>query len=84
MASGYGIPPFLADKSPYFAMPRYSGLYGPNPYFDRDLSLVKVPGRFKRKRTLKVITEAVPAALAHLPQYQNGVWSFIEGHRPKI
>lgn len=42
MASGYGIPPFLADKSPYFAMPRYSGLYAPNPYFDRDLSVVKL------------------------------------------
>jgi len=83
MASGYGIPPFLADKSPYFAMPRYTGLYGPNPYFDRDLSKVKVPGRFKRTRSLKVITEAVPSALADLPQYQNGMWSFIEGHRPK-
>ena len=82
MASGYGIPPFLADKSPYFAMPRYSGLYAPNPYFDRDLSKVKMPGHFKLKRSLKVITEPVPAALADLPQYQNGTWSFIEGHRP--
>ncbi|MBJ3763855.1 TraM recognition domain-containing protein [Maribius pontilimi] len=84
MASGYGIPPFLSDKSPYFAMKRYSGLYGPNPYFDRDLSTVKVPGRFRSKRSLKVITEAVPSALADLPQYQNGMWSFIEGHRPNV
>lgn len=84
MASGYGIPPFLADKSPYFTMARYSGLYGPNPYFDRDLSKVKVPGRISSKRFLRVITEAVPPALADLPQYQNGTWSFIEGHRPKI
>ncbi|CUJ30424.1 type IV secretory system conjugative DNA transfer family protein [Cognatishimia activa] len=84
MASGYGIPPFLADKSPYFAMPRYSGLYAPNPYFDRDPRVVKVPGRFKLKRSLKVITEAVPSALADLPQYQNGTWSFIEGHRPNV
>lgn len=84
MASGYGIPPFLADKSPYFAMPRYTGLYGPNPYFDRDLGSVKVPGRFRAKRSLKVITEEVPSALSDLPQYQNGTWSFIEGHRPKV
>ena len=36
------------------------------------------------KRSLRVITEPVPAALADYPQYQDGMWSFIEGHRPKI
>ncbi len=84
MASGNGIPPFLADKCPYFAISLYSGLYGPNPYFDRDLGVVKVPGRWRAKRSLKVFTEAVPATLADLPQYQKGTWSFIEGHCPNI
>ena len=84
MASGYGIPPFLAEKRPYFEMPIYTGFYGPNPYFDRDLSRIKVPGRFKTKRSLKVVSEPVPSALADLPQYQSGMWTFIEGHRPKL
>ena len=84
MASGYGIPPFLADKTPYFSMSRYTGLYGPNPYFDGNLQAIKVPSRFGKGRSLRVITEAVPQALADLPQYQNGTWNFIEGHRPNI
>lgn len=83
MASSYGIPPFLAEKIPYFERSEYRGLYGPNPHFDRDLSAVRIKGRFGRKSSLRVICEAVPASHAHLPQYQNGSWSFIEGHRPK-
>jgi type IV secretion system protein VirD4 len=83
MASGYGIPPFLADKSPYYSQASYRGLYGPNPYFDRDLSAVRVPGRWGRTKTLRVIREAVPSSHAHLPQYQNGSWSYLDGHRPK-
>ncbi|TYB83481.1 type IV secretory system conjugative DNA transfer family protein [Maritimibacter fusiformis] len=82
-ASGYGIPPFFAEKTPYYQNATYTGLYGPNPYFDRDLSTVNVPGRIGRRKTLRVIREAVPASHAHLPQYQSGEWHFIEGHRPK-
>ncbi|MEM8774971.1 MAG: type IV secretory system conjugative DNA transfer family protein [Pseudomonadota bacterium] len=84
MASGYGIPPFLADKTPYFVMKQYKGLYGPNPYFDRDLDAVRVRGFLNFKRSLKVITEPVPSALADHPQYQSGMWSYLEGHRPNI
>jgi type IV secretion system protein VirD4 len=83
IASGYDIPPFIAEKTPYYRQPAYSGLYGPNPYFDRDLSRVSVPGSWKSGKTLRVIREAVPSSHAHLPQYQNGEWRFIEGHRPK-
>tara|TARA_R110002095_G_scaffold163558_1_gene141767 strand:+ start:535 stop:2181 length:1647 start_codon:yes stop_codon:yes gene_type:complete len=84
LASGYGLRPFLADKLPYFSQRQYTGLYAPNPYFDRDISRIRTPGRFGMKRSLRVITEPVPAALADYPQYQDGMWSFIEGHRPKI
>ncbi len=84
MASGYGIPPFLADKLPYHTMSAYRGMYGPNPYFDADLSSVRVSGWLGRKKTLRIIREPVPAALSHLPQYQSGEWSYLDGHRPKI
>ncbi|MCD1628102.1 type IV secretory system conjugative DNA transfer family protein [Seohaeicola saemankumensis] len=81
MPSGYGIPPFIAQKRPYFAVKEYTGLYGPNPYFDRDMDSVSVPGWPWRKR-LKIIREAVPSSHAHLPQYADGSWSFVQGHRP--
>lgn len=81
MPSGYGIPPFIAQKKPYFEVNEYTGLYGPNPYFDRDMDSVSVPGWLWRKR-LKIIREAVPSSHAHLPQYAHGEWSFVEGHRP--
>jgi type IV secretion system protein VirD4 len=83
MASGYAIPAFMAEKTPYFTNPAYTGLYGPNPYFDRGLEVVTVPGRWGGKSRLRLIREAVPSSHAHLPQYAHGEWSFIEGHRPK-
>lgn len=83
MASGYGILPFMADKLPYFSHKAYRGLYGPNPYFDRDLSSIRIPGKWGGAKTHRMITEAVPPSHAHLPQYQNGQWSFVESHRPK-
>jgi type IV secretion system protein VirD4 len=82
MPSGYGIPPFIAQKKPYFAVSEYTGLYGPNPYFDRDMDSISVPGWLWRKR-LKIIREPVPSSHSHLPQYANGEWSFVQGHRPK-
>jgi type IV secretion system protein VirD4 len=82
MPSGYGIPPFFADKTPYYQNKAYTGLYCPNPYFDRDLSAVSVPNRWGGRKTLRVIREPVPASHAHLPQYQSSEWTFIEGHRP--
>lgn len=82
LASGYGVPPFVADKTPYFANKAYRGLYRPNPYFDRDLSTISVPGSWGGRKVLRVIREAVPASHAHLPQYQSGEWTYLEGHRP--
>lgn len=82
LASGYGIPPLLGEKQPYYERAEYKGLYLPNPYFDRDLESVGVPGWPWRKR-LKIIREAVPASHAGLPQYAHGEWAYVEGHRPK-
>lgn len=81
MPSGYGIAPFIAQKKPYFEVSEYTGLYGPNPYFDRDMGSVSVPGLLWRKR-LKIIRETVPSSHAHLPQYAHGEWSYVQGHRP--
>ncbi len=82
LASGYGVPPFIAEKTPYFERREYVGLYAPNPYFDRDLASVSVPWRFGLKKRLRVVRERVPASHALLPQYKSGEWSFIQGHKP--
>lgn len=73
--SGIDCPPLLARKLPYYARPKLTGAYLPNPYhppYDR----VAVAGGF-RGRTLKVISEKVPARLSHWPQYQRGWRSFV-------
>lgn len=81
-APGYLPDPFLADKVPYYALRHYAGRFFPNPYFDKDLTQVRVPTRLgMRKR--RVIREAVPAAFSEFPQYQSGEWAFIEGYQPK-
>lgn len=81
-ASGYGLHPLLGEKLPYYNRPEYTGFYLSNPYFDRDLESVSVPGWAWRKR-LKIIREPVPSSHAELPQYASGEWAYVEGHRPK-
>ncbi|ARE41700.1 Conjugal transfer coupling protein TraG [Rhodovulum sp. P5] len=83
LASGYGLRPFLADKEPYYTRRDYAGLYGPNPYFDRDQESVRVRARLGYRRRC-VIREPVPDAYRDLPQYKNGEWQWIEGYRPKL
>lgn len=78
--SGLGLAPIRAKKRPYFTCPEMVGGYLPNPFHppgDR----VSVAGRSGRQ-WLRVITERVPASLAHWPQHQTGEWSYIEGYRP--
>jgi type IV secretion system protein VirD4 len=82
MPSGYGIPPFMSEKLPYYDMPSNAGFYAPNPYFDRDLDSVSVKGRWGRKR-LAMVREPVPASHADLPQYAHGEWAYVAGYRPK-
>ncbi len=82
-ASGYDLRPFFANKVPYFKCRKYAGRYFPNPYFDRDLTSVRLKTRFGY-RTRRVIHESVPARYRDFPQYRHGEWQFIEGYRPKL
>ena len=78
--SGRGLPPVLAEKYPYFTVPETAGGYLPNPYHP-PLDSVRVATRSGMRRR-PIITERVPDAFAHLPQYAGGEWSFVEGYRP--
>jgi type IV secretion system protein VirD4 len=76
--SGRGLRPIRAAKRPYYTCPAMAGGYLPNPYhppYDR-VPIAGQPGGGR------VITERVPARFAHLPQYQAGEWSYVEGYRP--
>lgn len=78
--SGRGVMPILAHRYPYYTRREMAGAYMPNPYHppgDR----VSIATRFGQKWA-RVITERVPEKYAHLPQYQSGEWSYIEGYRP--
>ena len=81
--SGYSIDQFILPVRPYFTRPEYAGLYGPNPYFDRDMDSVRVRTRLGYRRR-RVIREAVPECFKDFPQYKHGEWQFIEGYRPKL
>jgi type IV secretion system protein VirD4 len=77
--SGVNLRPILADKYPYYTRPEMAGAYLPNPYhppYDH------VPIAGHSRKWARVITERVPACYAHLPQYQSGQWSYVEGFRP--
>jgi type IV secretion system protein VirD4 len=78
--SGVGCPPIAAYRKPYFQHRSLAGKFLPNPYHP-PLTHVRVPGRFGM-RTAKVITEPVPEKFAEFPQYQSGLWSYVEGYKP--
>lgn len=67
--------PILADRIPYYELPFMAGRYHPNPYFPPE-DRVKVRTR-NGYAWRPVITEPVPRAFAHYPQYQDGTWSRI-------
>jgi type IV secretion system protein VirD4 len=79
--SGLGLHPVYAEKYPYFSRPEMAGAYLPNPYHPPG-DAVQIATR-RGQRWARVITERVPSHLTHLPQYESGSWSFIEGHRPQ-
>jgi type IV secretion system protein VirD4 len=70
--------PFLGQKVPYYTHSRLAGWFLPNPY--RPYSGFTHAGNMRRK----VITQDVPPAFAHLPQYQKGALSFIDGYYPRL
>ena len=77
--SGLDLAPVLAHKRPYFTRPEMAGGYLPNPYHP-PAHCVPVAGQLRT--SAPVVTERVPAHLAHWPQYQSGKWSYIQGFRP--
>lgn len=70
----------LADRSPYFERPEFSGLYLPNPYHPPRES-VQIATRWGSKRA-RVIREPVPEKFASFAQYQDGTWAYVEGYKP--
>jgi type IV secretion system protein VirD4 len=78
--SGKNLKPIYAERHAYWMRPELAGRFLPNPYHP-PLNTVTIPSR-GAARTLRVITEPVPAAFAHLPQYRDGFWSYVEGFRP--
>ncbi len=67
--------PILADRIPYYELPFMAGRYHPNPYFPPEDRVRIMASRGPQWRP--VITEPVPRAFAHYPQYQDGTWSRI-------
>lgn len=79
--AGKSLGPILGHKYPYYARPEFAGRFLPNP-FHPPLDRVSIPRKWGRG-TAKVITEAVPHKFAHLPQYDAGSWSYVQGYRPR-
>jgi len=78
--SGINCPPIAAYRKPYFQHRSLAGRFMPNPYHP-PLDKVRVAGRFGT-RVRRVITEPVPEKFAEYPQYESGLWSYVEGYRP--
>ena len=72
--------PIDAEREPYYEQRFMAGRYLPNPYHP-PLGRVQVKTLFGSKWR-SVITEPVPSQYAHLPQYADGYWSFVEGFKP--
>jgi type IV secretion system protein VirD4 len=76
--SGKSLKPIYAERHAYWTRP--NALFLPNPYHP-PLDTVTIPSR-RGPRTFRVLRQAVPPAFAHLPQYADGTWAFVEGYRP--
>lgn len=74
------LKPILAQKLAYYTRPEMIGYYLANPYHP-PIDSVTIPSRRGPQR-VRIITERVPTAFAHFPQYQSGYWSYVEGYRP--
>lgn len=83
--SGKDLPPIRGNKYPYFsrqARNEMTGRYLPNPYHP-PTDKVKIATWYGSKWA-RVITEPVPNSFREFPQYKNGIWSYVERHKPKL
>jgi type IV secretion system protein VirD4 len=78
--SGINCPPVAGFRKPFFLHRELNGRCMPNPYYGNS-NYVRVMGRFRMKLA-RVITQPVPEKFAEFPQYQSGLWSYVEGYRP--
>ena len=72
--------PVYAERAPYWEQRFMAGRFHPNP-FHPPHDRVRIKTRFGHDWRA-VITEHVPRQYAHLPQYADGYWSYIEGFKP--
>lgn len=72
--------PIYADRAPYYAQRAMVGRFHPNPYHP-PADRVRIKTRFSHDWR-RIIRERVPGQYAHLPQYADGWWSYVEGLRP--
>jgi len=72
--------PYYGQRTDYWLRRDMAGSFLPNPYYPPLGSVLL--RTFWGMRRRKVITEPVPDHLSHLPQYQSGLMSYIEGHKP--
>jgi type IV secretion system protein VirD4 len=79
---GLGIRPYQYRKIPYYQHKDYAHRFLPNPFIAHDH--ITVPAWFGRTKRVPIITEDVPEAISHLPQYQQAQWSYPKGCKPKL
>jgi len=79
MSGAETLYPIYAHKHPYYTRPLMNGAALPNP-FHPPKDKVRLAGKWLRKWA-PVVTEPVPARLAHWPQYEDSV-SYVKGYRP--
>lgn len=79
-ASGLVDGPIVGHWINHFDRADYAGKYLNNPYHGDEV-LIKT--RFGHRK-VPVIEERVPEALAHLPQFKNGLWHYVQGYRPNL
>ena len=78
---GLGLHPYFYHKVAYFNHAKYAHRFLPNPYHP-PFDTMTLPRKFWGRKTVPIISEAVPEHLAHLPQYARGMWSYPKGSAP--
>jgi len=72
--------PLYAERAPYYEQRSMAGRFHPNP-FHPPADRVRIKTLFGHDWR-RVIRERVPGQYAHLPQFADGWWSYIEGFCP--